>query len=116
MSGTPTGIAAAGPTLALAATHYRAGEFHSAESVCRHLIAIGADMADAAHLLGVLLLDRDLFAEAAIWLRLSVGLLDTNAEASGNLGRPALVPNVTRKQSRPMTQRSGWPVPRPIDW
>lgn len=81
---------AVAPTLALAASHYRAGHFAAAEAVCRHLIGIDADRADAAHLLGVLLLERDAPAEAQIWLRLSVELADSNAQAWDNLGRACL--------------------------
>ena len=74
------------PGLDDAAACYRAGDVAAAEAICRQLIPADPLAADAAHLLGVLLHQRDRPAEALAWLAYARDRLPGNAQLQDNLG------------------------------
>ena len=72
--------------LAIAIQHDQAGRLHAAEQICRQILAVEPNQADAWHLLGVIASQMGKHEVAVEYIRRAIGLRGTAAAFHINLG------------------------------
>ena len=72
--------------LSIAMRHHNAGRLQAAEQICRQILAVEPDHADALHLLGVVAYQLGKHQVAIEYIGRAIGLKGTNAAFHSNLG------------------------------
>ncbi|TCO87099.1 putative O-linked N-acetylglucosamine transferase (SPINDLY family) [Chthoniobacter flavus] len=75
---------------ALAAQHYQAGNLGQAETLCRQILSVQPNHAEALHLLGVLAHNAGHHDDAVAWIERALLHHPTNPSAHSNLGEACL--------------------------